>query len=220
MTDLRLTDFTGAGDGTSHKHLNYETKLIAVDHKVLGLGIAQAPNHTSEEQMAGWHNIVAEMYQTYNESPLGKLYPEDPRTFFLKITGMMTDHAADQMKLRSLFKACKLRMDREVRGERALLRLEGADLLEAILQLTGEKIEAAGGMAAWDRLPEAERARINGSLHAELCQRYGQEAFDKLTPEEQEDADFFLGGGCCMHKDLNAHKGEFICSFSSVLRSD
>ncbi|KAJ7659487.1 hypothetical protein B0H17DRAFT_1145303 [Mycena rosella] len=78
---VKNTDhFTGAGDGTSHKHLNYETKLIAVNHKVLGLGIAQTPDHTSEEQMAGWHNIVAEMYQTYDESPLGKLYPEDPRT--------------------------------------------------------------------------------------------------------------------------------------------
>ncbi|KAJ7681185.1 hypothetical protein B0H17DRAFT_943290 [Mycena rosella] len=138
---------------------------------------------------------------------LGKLHPEYSHSFFVKVTGMMTNHAADQKNLRALFLALKQRMDREIRGERA--RAAHRPLLDAIYDLTGQKIEAAGGMAAWDALPATERDRIHSSLHAELCQRYGQEVFDKLPQVEQEEADFFLSGSCCMHKDLNAHRGEF-----------
>jgi hypothetical protein len=35
----------------------------------------------------------------------------------------------------------------------------------------------------------------------------GQEEFDKLTPEEQQDIDLFIWGGCRMHKNLNVFKG-------------
>ncbi|KAJ7144105.1 hypothetical protein C8R44DRAFT_865099 [Mycena epipterygia] len=175
--------FTGSGDGTSHKHLNYESRFLAINEKLLALGLTQAPNHTSEEQMAGWKRLVDEMYATYNASPLGRAHPEDPRSFFLKIMGMMTDHANDQMKLRALFKAFKQQVDREVRGE------------------------PVGGMEAWDALPVLERVRVNGTLHGELCKRYGQQEFDGLPQEEKDEADFFLGGGCFMHKDLNAHRG-------------
>lgn len=82
-------------------------------------------------------------------------------------------------------------------------------LLDAIYQITNDKIQAAGGMAAWDALSVEERSRRNSTLHAELCQKYGEEEFEKLSQEERDDADFFLGGGCFMHKDLNAHRGEF-----------
>ncbi|KAJ7494006.1 hypothetical protein FB451DRAFT_1020393 [Mycena latifolia] len=169
--------FTGSGDGTSHKHLNYESRFIAVDQKLLALGLCARPSN-----------------------------PQDPRTFFQKVVGLMTDHANDQMKLRALFLARKERVDREIRGERALLQRSTPKLLDAIYQLTADKIEAAGGIAAWDALPADEQERINSTLHGELCQKYGQEEFDKLSEEEKAEADFSLGGGCCMHKDLNAHK--------------
>ncbi|KAJ7939739.1 hypothetical protein B0H13DRAFT_2300440 [Mycena leptocephala] len=71
-----------SGDGTSHKHLNYESRFITVKQKFLALGLTQAPNHTSEEQMAGWLKLIEEMYATYNAaiinaSPMGRAYPED-----------------------------------------------------------------------------------------------------------------------------------------------
>jgi hypothetical protein len=40
-----------------------------------------------------------------------------------------------------------------------------------------------------------------------MVQKFGQEAYDKLTDEQKREADFFIWAGCCMHKDLNAHKG-------------
>lgn len=107
-------DFTAGGDGTSQKHLNYESRFITVKQKLLTLGLTQAPSHTSEEQMAGWLRLIKEMYAAYNASPMGGAYPEDFRTFFVKITGLMTDHAAYQKKLRALFLELKKRMDREI----------------------------------------------------------------------------------------------------------
>ncbi|KAJ7662048.1 hypothetical protein DFH06DRAFT_987532 [Mycena polygramma] len=199
--------FTASGDGTSHKHLNYEARFITSNEKLLALGLAQAPNHTSEEQLAGWQKLIEEMYAEYNASPLGRAHPEDFRTFFIKITGLMTDHAADQKKLRALFEALKKRMDREVRGENVLLRLGAPELLDAIYEISKKKIDAAGGMAAWDALSADERDHRNSTLHAELCQIYGHEEFMKLSQAERDDVDFFLGGGCFMHKDLNAHLG-------------
>ncbi|KAJ7229519.1 hypothetical protein B0H12DRAFT_1077434 [Mycena haematopus] len=187
--------FTASGDGTSHKHLNYESRFVMVKDKLLALGLTQAPNHTSEEQMAGWLKLIEEMYTAYNASPLGHAYPEDFRVFFVKITGMMTDHAADQKKLRTLFHEMKTRMDREIRGERALLCLTAPKLLDAIYEITDNKIRAAGGMAAWDALPTEERDRRNSTLHAELYQKFGQAEFDKLSKAEQDEVNFFHCGG-------------------------
>ncbi|KAJ7484589.1 hypothetical protein FB451DRAFT_1169635 [Mycena latifolia] len=208
VDEIKNTDnFTLSGDGTSHLNLNYESRMVAIDGKLLAVGLMQAPNHTSEEQLRGWQTIVDEMYEIYNARLLGKTDPQDARTFYTQLTGMMTDHANDQKKLRALFFALKQQMEREVRGERALSRLTSPELLKLIYELTEEKIRAAGGMAAWDALPAEERVAQNMNLRAELCQKYGQQEFDVLPQEEKDEADFFLGGGCCMHKDLNAHKG-------------
>ncbi|KAJ7679602.1 hypothetical protein B0H17DRAFT_1235013 [Mycena rosella] len=166
MADINRLDFTTSGDGTSHKHLNYESRFIDVNQKLLAVGLTQAPNHTSEEQLAGWQNIVDEMYEIYNASPLGKLHPEDPRSFFVKATGMMTDDSADQEKLRALFLALKQRMDREVRGDRALLHLTTPKLLDAIYDLTGQKIEARGG---WQR--GTRYRRLRGTVSTVLFMR-------------------------------------------------
>ncbi|KAJ7925793.1 hypothetical protein B0H13DRAFT_1862877 [Mycena leptocephala] len=40
-------DFIASGDGTGHKHHNYESRFITVKEKLLALGLTQAPNHTS-----------------------------------------------------------------------------------------------------------------------------------------------------------------------------
>jgi hypothetical protein len=54
----------------------------------------------------------------------------------VKITGMMTDHAADQKKLRALFLAMKQCMDCEIGGEHALLSLMVPQFLDTKLPMT------------------------------------------------------------------------------------
>ncbi|KAJ7432104.1 hypothetical protein B0H11DRAFT_1890622 [Mycena galericulata] len=228
MAQLQIIDelkgadhVTISSDGTSHKKLQYESRHMMLDvptyvdddntpssikaNRFLGLGTA--PNHTSEAQLQGWHDLITEMHKLYNESPRGKAEPADWREFFTKVVGMITDHAADQKKLAFLFQVLKQQTDRELRGERALLLLSPPQLLILICELNAEKIADAGGQEGWDSLPVDEQDRRNAALHGDLCRRYGQDLFDKLSPEQKREVDFFVWVGCCMHKDLNAHRG-------------
>ncbi|KAF8871601.1 hypothetical protein BD779DRAFT_1453746, partial [Infundibulicybe gibba] len=216
---------TLSGDGTMHKHINYESRHIALqvpdyratvpsaefypqtDPAVRLVGISSAPNHTSREQMKGWKDFVDEAYGLWNSSPAGKRKAMDYRNFYLKSLAMGTDHANDQKKLKKLFQDTKRFCDREVRGERALLMLAPTELIHVICQLTEKKIADVGGQSAWDALQATEQARRNESLHQDLLQEYGKRAYNALPPAQQQEADFFVWGGCCMHKDLNAHKG-------------
>ncbi|KAJ7093409.1 hypothetical protein B0H15DRAFT_905275 [Mycena belliarum] len=211
---------TISGDGTSHRHLQFESRHMMLDVPTYTtndgdsrtkanrfLGIGSAPNHTSEAQLEGWQDLIHEMHTLFNESPQGQAEPLDERKFFAKVSGMITDHAADQKKLVFLFKELKQRMERELRGERALLLLSPPELLQLICELNAEKIADAGGEAGWDALPRAEQDRCNAALNGDLCRKYGQALFDALSPEQQREVDLFVWAGCCMHKDLNAHKG-------------
>jgi hypothetical protein len=211
-------DATISGDGTSHKHIQFESRHMMVDvptyedssgtskeNRFLGLGTAL--NHTSEAQLEGWKSLVREMHQLYNASPRGQASPVDEQEFFVKVVGMITDHAADQKKLAFLFETIKQQMERELHGERALLLLSPLEILKMICELNEEKIQNAGGQAGWDSLPAEEQDCRNAALHGILCQRYGQELFDALFLERKREVDLFVWAGCCMHKDLNAHKG-------------
>ncbi|KAF8880977.1 hypothetical protein BD779DRAFT_1445829 [Infundibulicybe gibba] len=216
---------TLSGDGTTHKHINYESRHIALqvpdyratipsaefypwtDLAVRLVGISSAPNHTSQEQMKGWKDFVDEAYGLWNSSPAGKRKAIDYHNFYLKSLAMGTDHANDQKKLKKLFQDTKRFCDREVRGERALLMLAPTELIHVVCQLTEKKIADAGGQGAWDALQATEQARRNECLHQDLLQEYGERAYNALPPAQQKEVDFFVWGGCCMHKDLNAHKG-------------
>ncbi|KAJ3756107.1 hypothetical protein EV360DRAFT_72281 [Lentinula raphanica] len=191
-----------SGDGTSHKNLNYESRHTAVIDPLTGkksiffLGIALAPDHTSEEQLNGWTTMVHEMYQSYQATPQGQSNSLTEHDFYKKVLSMITDHAADQKKLAALFVELKKSMDREERGERAIKNLAPEALIQTITEYNIAKIRAAGGPTAWDALPNEEKA----------CQNEKQD-FQSLSSEQQAEADFFIWCGCCMHKDLNAHKG-------------
>jgi hypothetical protein len=124
---------------------------------------------------------------------------------------MITDHANDQKKLKQLFQELKIHYDREVRGEHALLLLSPDELLRLLCELNTKKFEDAGGHDAWERLSTEEQDLCNKLVAQELVQKFGKEAYDKLSPEQKFEADFFIWAGCCMHKDLNAHKGGNAC---------
>ncbi|KAJ3710834.1 hypothetical protein C8R42DRAFT_596536 [Lentinula raphanica] len=203
-----------SGDGTSHKGLNYESRHVHFvdpetnERQTLFLGLCLAPNHTSEEQLEGWVELIDEMHEAYMGSPLGEKEPLDKREFYVKVVGMLTDHAADQKKLFSLFETLKKSMEREVRGERALKMVAPDEVLQITIDLSTQAVEAAGGIVAWDALSDNERTRRNVELTADVIRHFGQQDFEKLTPEQKAEVDFCIWCGCAMHKDLNAHKGE------------
>ncbi|KAJ3873936.1 hypothetical protein F5051DRAFT_443773 [Lentinula edodes] len=159
-----------SGDGTSHKNLNYESQYTAVidpntgEKQIYFLGIALAPSHTSEEQLNGWADMIHEMYKTYCASPEGQRNPLTEHTFYKKVLGMVTDYAANQKKLASLFVELKRLMDPE---------------------LGVWKINAAGGPAAWDALSETEKICQNDETYHEVLRHFGEEDFQKLSSEQQ-----------------------------------
>ncbi|KAJ7437685.1 hypothetical protein B0H11DRAFT_2255169 [Mycena galericulata] len=73
-----------SGDGTTIRHINYEAKHVTFRDARTGrpitriLDITSAPDHTSESQLEGWHEVLVKgLVNTYNSSPLGQVNPID-----------------------------------------------------------------------------------------------------------------------------------------------
>lgn len=148
-------------------------------------------------------------YNLFNESPRGQENPADHRTFATKITGMLTDHAEDQKKLVRGIREWKRHCDRELRGERARAKMTVPELLLIVAEETTAAMECAGGDGAWSELTPEELGARNSEIAQAVILRIGEDAYNKLSNEEQGLADLFVHAGCCMHKELNTVKGGY-----------
>ena len=100
--------------------------------------------------------------------------------------------------------------DREVRGEDVLLSDNPQDEVERdrlFDEKLGEMFEKAGGKECWASLPRAERLKWEKEVIREVQIDLGEQIYQRLSPEEKGDADFWAYTGCAMHKDYNAVKG-------------
>ncbi|KDQ12824.1 hypothetical protein BOTBODRAFT_176235 [Botryobasidium botryosum FD-172 SS1] len=219
---------TLSNDGTTNKHLNYESRhgLMVVPMYAPGsdpsvrlpgeticaqrfFGITQAANHQSDTQLQGWVDTVQEIHDTYNGSPgLGKSKPRDWRVFTQMVKGISTDHAHDQKRLFRLFGDLKLNYEAELLGEESF---QSADRLEDVYPILAEEIERciedAGGEEEWEALTVEERQERERHAYQCVCVRIGKERMNAMSPEERREIALFIWAGCCMHKELNAFKG-------------
>ncbi|KDQ11676.1 hypothetical protein BOTBODRAFT_113985 [Botryobasidium botryosum FD-172 SS1] len=218
---------TLSNDGTTNKHINYESQHIMMNvptyapgsnpdaplsHEVPPaqrfLGIRSAVNHTSETQLQGWKDTIDSYFSMYNASPFGDEDPLDVRDFARAATGMSTDHAEDQKKQFRLFEEWKSLCEREKRGEEAL---RSASLDDDVYAILWEEIERnimeAGGDMGWEALSADEKQKREAEAYRRACVRIGQEKIDAMTPEQRRYIELFLWGGCCMHKEMNSIKG-------------
>jgi hypothetical protein len=218
-----LVGLTISGDGTTDKHLNYESKhglMITPTYSMdpnapimntlpaqRFFGINAAVDHKSETQLQGWKDLVERMYKVYNESPLGHQKPLNPLEFARLVTGMNTDHAEDQKKLFRLFKAWKASCECEMRGTEAILSASLVDLIPLLWKETQQNIADAGGLAGWEALSPDERELREVAAYRRVCCTLGEDQLDALSPEERRYAALFIWGGCCMHKEMNTVKG-------------
>ncbi|KZS94798.1 hypothetical protein SISNIDRAFT_439582 [Sistotremastrum niveocremeum HHB9708] len=203
---------TISGDGTTHRHRNYEAKTIDTIgpdglFENFHLGVDSAVSHTSEEQLRGWITRLEEIARAYNATPKGQANPIDPRAFVAKFTGIHMDHAEDQKKLARLMEEYKNACCLEIRGENALLDMPSDEVLRLLWLRSHAAMQALGGYECWQRLTETEREAHDRQVLKSLQQEIGEEAFQKLSTEEQRHERLFVWTGCCMHKDLNAVKG-------------
>ncbi|RPD55279.1 hypothetical protein L226DRAFT_470707 [Lentinus tigrinus ALCF2SS1-7] len=202
----KAESLTLSGDGTAIRNIDHIARNVYLNngdsHQRLSFGVHSASNHTSEKQLQGWDALTEDYFRTYNASPRGQQSPADPRSFAVKSAGTMADHAEDQKKFARLWEARKKTVDRELRGERAL-----EDLLMVISEETLRAVEAAGGNEVWATLNATALDAQSAAIMRSSIMRVGEDAYQALSDEEKADADLFVRGGCCMHKDLNAVKG-------------
>jgi hypothetical protein len=170
-------------------------------------GINAAENHTSDTQFDGWITMIKDIFGIYKDSPMGQRAVIDLFDFASKIKGLSTDHAEDQKKLFRLIQEWKKLCDRERRGEDVLLSAALLDVLPVLTKANEKKIADAGGPNVWDMLSADEQATQNAETYRSVCIDLGEQAFAKLTAEEQREVDFLVWAGCCMHKEMNSVKG-------------
>ena len=70
-----------------------------------------------------------------------------------------------------------------------------------------EMLEEAGGKECWASLRPIERLQRKKGVIREVQITLGERAYQRLSPEEKAEIDFWVYTGCVMHKDLNAAKG-------------
>jgi hypothetical protein len=217
ITYCLLPEITYSSDSTSHKHIEYESRTIAlkvIDYsnpdappiwKLRTLGIGTSVNHSSEVQVRGLRQLLQELAEIFNNSPLAKR--EDlrfaPDDFAYRLLGTSGDHAANQKKSHELLRIWRLEIILQRLGEEALFKMELARVLAVLISLKAKQIATYGGQGAWDALPADEKAGAD----LRIIQEIGQQVFEALPVEEQAQLTRFIRTGCCMHKDLNCVKG-------------
>ncbi|KAF8871626.1 hypothetical protein BD779DRAFT_1680239 [Infundibulicybe gibba] len=221
---------TISGDGTTIKNLNYEAKHITLQvpteygkasmpvpessgncttmvPTTRFFGISSGANHRSETQLQLWKDRSHRYYNTYNRSSLGITRPANELTFAAYVLGLGSDHAEDQKKLDRLIREWKTISDRSIRGENYMKTTPVATLLPIILEESQHKLDRAGGIEAWEALPEDVKDQRDREAYERLCRRLGEEAWSKLSEGDKREAQLYVWAGCCMHKEMNSVKG-------------
>ncbi|KAF7972903.1 hypothetical protein HWV62_16626 [Athelia sp. TMB] len=217
LTSVML-GLTASSDGTSEKHINYESQHIAfknpnsqkiATHVLRVFNVMSSVDHTSETQVEGWKNRINSLADLFNCSPLAQRHNQSlfSPEFARKLKGMNGDHAADQKKTFSLMGAWKRRMTLLDLGSSKLQSAPVPEIVELVNLAHAAKIADAGGAEAWEQLSEADQEAQNISMMEDLAISLGGEAFDQLPEPEKRELEMFLRAGCCMHKELNSVKG-------------
>lgn len=211
------TEITYSSDSTSHKHIEFESRTIAlkvVDYlnpneepkwTMRTLGVGTSVNHTSETQVNGLKERLQEIAEIFNNSPLAKreglqFVPDD---FAYRLIGTSGDHAADQKKSHEILRIWRMEVILQRLGEEALFQMDVTRVIALLVPLKGKQIEKHGGQEAWDKLTEDERATAD----IEIIREVGKQVFEKLPEDHRRCLTSFIRTGCCMHKDLNCVKG-------------
>jgi hypothetical protein len=93
-------------------------------------------------------------------------------------------------------------------GRVALEEKAASELLSIATEINEQKWGVAGGIQAFESLPQEEQDHLNKEASESFTLEAGWIAQAKLTPEDKV---FFMvtvwvWGGCCMHKDMNVFK--------------
>ncbi|KAG2337689.1 hypothetical protein BDR05DRAFT_1004857 [Suillus weaverae] len=214
---------TISGDGTTHKNVNYELRIIELKtpsytaaspqkHHARVISVSSSINHTSETQISGWKEEISHLSSTFSQSPFAKCsgLSLDIDSFLKKLKGMHTDHASDQKKTCRLWKEWKHRVICASYGFEHIEKMKcdaPIDLCAILLQATQEIINSLGGSKKWDALDVDSCRPYVTEMMEGLALRFSEGILAALPDEEHRSVELFFWAGCSMHKELNSVKG-------------
>ncbi|EJD36482.1 hypothetical protein AURDEDRAFT_46183, partial [Auricularia subglabra TFB-10046 SS5] len=199
---------TLSSDGSTHRSLNYTSHHAHIsfpDRAPVArfLRLARSPNHTTETQLTEWILKFKELVDRLKGSPRGRLIRFTLHTIARKAKWFVSDHVNDQRLLAKELRA----MFRDLRIEELvfdLLDATGAiEYADAIAEERSAVIESAGGLLAWDFLPQAEHDLYEEEIRLRIAQRIGPAIYAGLSPSRCLIVDLFGDSRCGMHKNLN-----------------
>ncbi|KAF9779153.1 hypothetical protein BJ322DRAFT_1172093, partial [Thelephora terrestris] len=206
---------TFSADGATHKSIPYVSRWAVMipsqglKPKDRFLGVTPELDHTTITQVESFKRKIQDLCDDYNASPFGTEHYFDPRAIWRKMTGYLSDHAADQKKVFRELAKYHSECDLELRGEAVIVAEDPETKLEVTEVFDKKKeemLQEVGGVARWAELPVDDRLRLAKKLvrDAEIC--LGERVLERLPAEQRQEASGCFWSGCGMHKDLNAVK--------------
>ncbi|KAJ2916131.1 hypothetical protein MD484_g4288, partial [Candolleomyces efflorescens] len=212
-------------DSTSNRNTNYQAHHIALrapDYRegqtlpeqastpsVRLLRIASTLDHTSQNSVDTWFNLLDSVIDTFNNSPLS----ERSNTSFslgqfaLKLKAMNTDHASGEQASFDLMKTWKQKETVKTIGEQEILKTNLIELKAFLNDRKASLIDGLGGPGVWNGLDDLTQSKHEARLMEELKEEIGNKAYSALPVNAREALNLFVWAGCCMHKDQNSFKG-------------
>ena len=217
------SSMTFSADGTMHRSINYNSRHVNLKvesysadpqqvgtvHATRSLGLHSTLDGTSEQAIESWKELLGNINEIYNASPLAKRTGSLLRTvdIFVKLAGMNTDHCAKEKKDAYLLQQEKQKATFQTLGEDQILQMSNQELLPDFLEAQRDMIESAGGKKKWECLSQLERDERQAATMEKLVIRLGKEHYDTLSDDEKRILKLFIWAGCGCHKDLNTVRG-------------
>ena len=219
---ISILAFTGSGDGTSNKHVNYDVHHINLKvssysddpdeeptHRHRLLGIVSSPDQSAEGQAEDIVEQIDDALKIYNKSPLAKRSGHFMRLVqaISLLKGLNTDHCSKEKKFSEIMKNKVLDAVRELLGEKEILEKSWEEMDDLFDKARDDMIDRVGGQDAWEALSEADQALQHAIMLKQTLISLGEDKYAEMSEEEQHDLDFFVWTGCGCHKNLNSVSG-------------
>ena len=213
---------TFGADGTTHRSIHHTARHAhlktrdysaddpaAIKRSTRLLGVHPALDGSSEQSVKEWKEVLTDIANIYNQSPLAKRDGNLLRVIdiFIKLSGMHSDHCAKEKKDAQLMEKEKQKAIHQDLGEKEILGMPNQESLPHLIKAQEDMIKHAGGASKWEKLSALEQAEQESKMLEQLVIQLGEAAYENLSATEKRSLSLFIWVGCGCHKDLNSVQG-------------
>ncbi|KAF8803896.1 hypothetical protein BYT27DRAFT_7225810 [Phlegmacium glaucopus] len=189
---------TFSADGTSHRGINYNSRHVNLKAEDYGsesgeacrttrfLGVQSSADGTSEESIKDMKNILGNIVDLYNRSPLGKR------------AGNLCQVLEILIKKRdaALLESEKRVAVNQILGEKVMLDKTNEQLYHIIDAAEKQLMNDIGGVLKWVALSVEEQVEAKAMMMEAIVMHLGEQAFTLLSSDEQRILRLFIWAGC------------------------